>query len=58
MNASARVLEPKLAYDLWQSLMKLSDLLWECYDKDFLEMEGEKQGDLAKDLESEIEIPF
>ena len=56
MNASARVLEPKLAYDLWQTLMKLSDLLWECYDKDFLDYDEKEQAGFDKG--PDLEVPF
>jgi hypothetical protein len=70
MKTSATVLEPRLAWALWQGLMKLSDLLWECYEEDFLKL-GEEVGDSVDrtgtrpegadrttDSEEEIEIPF
>ena len=65
MKSSAIVLEPRLAWALWQGLQKLSDLLWERYEDDFLNLAGEagdstlREGaDRATDSEEEIEIPF
>ena len=70
MKSSAMVLEPRLAWALWQGLEKLSDLLWDRYEEDFLEL-AEEVGDSvgstdtlpevaerAADSEEEIEIPF
>jgi hypothetical protein len=65
MKSSGTVLEPRLAWALWQGLEKLSDLLWERYEADFLDLAEEggdstlREGvDRAKDSEEEIEIPF
>ena len=66
MKSSATVLEPRLAWALWQGLEKLSDLLWDRYEEDFLELAEEvgdwstspEGADRAKDSEEEIEIPF
>ena len=65
MKSSATVLEPRLAWALWQGLEKLSDLLWERYEEDFLDLAKEvgdstlREGaDRATDSEEEIEIPF
>ena len=38
MKSSETVLEPRLAWVLWQGLQKLSDLLWDRYEEDFLEL--------------------
>ena len=65
MKSSATVLEPRLAWAIWQGLEKLSDLLWERYEEDFLELTKEvgdstlqEGADRATDSEEEIEIPF
>jgi hypothetical protein len=58
MKTSATVLEPRLAWALWQGLVKLSDLLWERYEEDFLDLAKEEGIDRAKDSEGEIEVPF
>jgi len=65
MKSSATVLEPRLAWALWQGLEKLSALLWDRYEEDFLELAKEggdstlREGpDRATDSEEEIEIPF
>jgi len=47
MKSSAMVLEPRLAWTLWQGLEKLSAILWDRYEEDFLKL-----------AEEEIEIPF
>jgi hypothetical protein len=41
-----------------QGLEKLSDLLWDCYEEDFLDLAKEQGVERAKDSEEEIEIPF
>jgi len=70
MKASATVLEPRLAWVLWQGLMKLSDLLWECYEEEFLKIDGgvgdsvdpletrPERADRTRDSEEDLEIPF
>jgi len=58
MKSSETVLEPRLAWALWQGLEKLSDLLWERYEADFLNLSEEEGSARAKDAEEEIEIPF
>jgi hypothetical protein len=58
MKSSETVLEPRLAWALWQGLEKLSDLLWERYEADFLNLSEEEGTPRAKDAEEEIEIPF
>jgi hypothetical protein len=65
MKSSETVLEPRLAWALWQGLQKLSDLLWDRYEEDFLELTDEvgdstlrEGGDLVKDSEEDLEIPF
>ena len=49
MKTSATVLEPQLAWAIWQGLAKLSDLLWDRYEEDFLKLAEEDR---------EIEISF
>ena len=70
MKSSAMVLEPRLAWALWQGLEKLSALLWDRYETDFLELAKEvgdsvdptetlREGaDRATDSEEDPEIPF
>ena len=69
MKSSATVLEPRLAWALWQGLEKLSDLLWECYEKEFLKIDGgvgdsvdpetpPERADRTRDSEEDLEIPF
>jgi hypothetical protein len=58
MKTSEMVSEPQLAFALWQTLEALSNLLWERYENDFLnltEEEGSRQADHAQE---EIDIPF
>ncbi len=58
MKSSATVLEPRLAWALWQGFVKLSDLLWDRYEEDFLKLAEEERVGLAKDSEEDLEIPF
>ncbi len=70
MKTSATVLEPRLAWALWQGLIKLSDLLWECYEEEFLKIDGGtgdslgpteiplERADRTRDSEEDLEIPF
>lgn len=70
MKTSATVLEPRLAWALWQGLMKLGDLLWECYEEEFLKMDGRvgdsvdrtkplpEGADRTRESEEDLEIPF
>jgi hypothetical protein len=58
MKSSATVLEPRLAWALWQGLVKLSDLLWERYEEDFMELAEEEEVDRAKDSGEDLELPF
>ena len=58
MKSSATVLEPRLAWALWQGLEKWSDLLWDRYEEDFLKLAEEERVDLAKDSEEDLEISF
>jgi len=60
MKTSATVLEPQLAWALWHGLAKLSTLLWERYEEDFLkftEEERARRGSVSEE-ELEAEIPF
>jgi hypothetical protein len=60
MKTSATVLEPQLAWAIWQGLAKLCTLLWERYEADFLkftEEERRRRGPVSEE-ELEIEIPF
>jgi hypothetical protein len=60
MKTSATVLEPQLAWAIWHGLAKLSDLLWERYEEEFLKMAEEervRRGTVSEE-ELEIEIPF
>jgi len=40
--------EAKLAWTLWQRLQELSDLLWDRYDKDFLNFPIEEDHDFME----------
>jgi hypothetical protein len=60
MKTSATVLEPELAWAIWHGLAKLSTLLWERYEEDFLKFAKEeraRRGSVSEE-ELEIEIPF
>ena len=50
MKTSATVLEPQLAWALWQGLTKLSDLLWDRYEEDFLKLAEEERVRRAQGL--------
>ncbi len=59
MKTSATVLEPQLAWAIWHGLAKLSDLLWERYEEEFLKLAEEervRRGTVSEE-ELEIEIP-
>ena len=60
MKTSATVLEPQLAWAIWQGLAKFSDLLWDRYEEDFLKLAEEERVRRGTDSEEgrEIEIPF
>lgn len=60
MKSLETFLEPRLAWALWQGLQKFSDLLWERYEKDFLDLamgEGPDRA-MASGLDSEEEVAF
>jgi hypothetical protein len=57
MKSSPTVLEPRLAWALWQGLEKLSDLLWDRYKDDFLKL-AEEEDPGAKGSEDDVEVPF
>ena len=48
MKSSATGLDPRLAWALWYELAKLSVLLWECYQEDFLELAEEEGAPRAR----------
>ncbi len=64
MKTSGTELEPRLAWAIWQEIQKLSDLLWDRYEKQFLdwvmdenyrrEMERRMEEELDRLLESEF----
>jgi hypothetical protein len=60
MKSSNSVLDPQLAWALWHGLTKLSLLLWDCYEKDFLKLAKEERDRRGTDSEEdrEIETPF
>jgi len=60
MKTSATVLEPELAWAIWHGLAKLSDLLWERYEKEFSKFTQEERinGGQMSQEDIEIEIPF
>jgi len=55
MKSSATVLEPRLAWALWQGLEKLSDLLWERYEAEFLDLAEEEGAPRAEEAEEDAE---
>jgi hypothetical protein len=60
MKTSATVLEPQLAWAIWHGLAKLSDLLWERYEEEFLKFAKEeriRRGAVSEE-DREIETPF
>jgi hypothetical protein len=65
MKTSEWLREPRLAWEVWQELHKLADLLWEHYEDYFFDWVGEDEEscleedvDPAVDLEEEIEKVF
>jgi hypothetical protein len=56
MKTSATALEPQLAWAIWQGLAKLSDLLWDRYEEDFLKLAEEERVRRGKDSEEDREI--
>jgi hypothetical protein len=60
MKTSATVLEPQLAWAIWHGLAKLSTLLWDRYEEEFLKLAEEERVNrgTAQEEDLEIEIPF
>jgi len=62
MKSSETVLEPRLAWTLWQGLGKLSDLLWDRYEEEFLEIISRKDemDDYQKTILNltKLDLPF
>ena len=60
MKSFETVLEPQLAWAIWQGLGKFSDLLWDRYEEDFLKLAEEERVNrgTASEEDREIEIPF
>jgi len=60
MKTSATGLDPQLAWALWHGLTKLSLLLWNCYQEEFLKLAEEERVSRGTDSEEdrEIETPF
>ncbi len=60
MKSSNPALDPRLAWALCRGLTKLSLLLWDCYEEDFLKLAKEeraRQGSVSEE-ELEAETPF
>ena len=60
MKSFETVLEPRLAWAIWQGMGKLSDLLWDRYEEEFLKLAEEERVNrgTASEEDLEIEIPF
>ena len=58
MKSSETVLEPRLAWALWPGLGKLSDLLWDRYEEEFLKLAEEERVRRGTDSEEDPEIIF
>ena len=60
MKTSAKLPDPQLAWALWHGLTKLSLLLWDFYEEEFLKLAEEERVSRGTDSEEdrEIEIPF
>jgi len=58
MKTSSTEFEPRLAWALWQGLEKLSALLWERYEADFLDLAEEEEVGRTKDPGEDLENPF
>jgi hypothetical protein len=60
MKTSAKLPDPQLAWALWHGLTKLSLLLWDCYEKEFLKLAEEERVSRgqASQEDREIETPF
>ena len=60
MKSFETVLEPRLAWALWQGRAKFSDLLWDRYEEDFLKLAEEekvRRGSVSEE-DRESETPF
>jgi len=58
MKSSATERESRLAWAICQELQKLSDLLWDRYEEDFLDLTEEEGAEQASGWERDLEIPF
>jgi hypothetical protein len=58
MKTSATGLDPQLAWALWHGLRKLSLLLWDCYEEEFLKLAEEERIRRGTDSEEDPEIIF
>ena len=58
MKTSATILDPQLAWALWHGLTKLSLLLWDCYEEEFLKLAKEERVRRGTDSEEDPEIIF
>ena len=60
MKSPATALDLQLAWALWHGLTKLSLLLWDCYEEEFLKLAEEERANRGTGSEEdlEIEIPF
>jgi len=60
MKTSATGLDPQLAWALWHGLTKLSLLLWDCYEEEFLKLAEEERArrGAVSEEDREIETPF
>ncbi len=60
MKTSTTGLNPQLAWALWHGQTKLSLLLWDCYEEDFLKLAEEERarGGSVSEEELEAEPPF
>jgi hypothetical protein len=58
MKSSETVLEPRLAWALWQGLGKLSDLLWDRYKEEFLKLAEEERVRGGSEEDREARSPF
>ena len=51
--------EAKLAYELWETLVRLESILWDKYDKEFMEvMDLQITEPIDNNTDHEDDVPF
>ena len=59
MKSRKPSMDPELAWAIWRLLARLSNLVWECYEEDFVKLAREERKSRGKNSGEDLEaIPF